>query len=116
MTRRQIRIAPRLVFLLPVATLGIAMLLAGAARTPAAWQGQSIPDDLLGGLPMMAISLVPLGACALIAWVIARRLLPNRSLLATRQRSGTRLQIRTLWRRRDPLWVLRSGWNQAARG
>ncbi len=73
MTRRQTRIASRLVFLLPVAALGIAMLLAGAARTLAAWQGQSIPDDLLGGLPTMAISLVPLGACALIAWVIARR-------------------------------------------
>ena len=73
MTRRQTRIASRLVFLLPVAALGIAMLLAGAVRTLAAWQGQSIPDDLLGGLPTMAISLVPLGACALIAWVIARR-------------------------------------------
>ena len=73
MTRRQTQIASRLVFLLPVAALGIAMLLAGAVRTLAAWQGQSIPDDLLGGLPTMAISLVPLGACALIAWVIARR-------------------------------------------
>lgn len=73
MTRRQTRIAFRLVFLLPVAVLGIAMLLTGAARTLAEWQGQSIPDDLLGGLPTMALSLLPLGACILITWVIARR-------------------------------------------
>ena len=73
MTRRQTRIAFRLVFLLPVAALGIAMMLTGAARTLAAWQGQSIPDDLLGGLPTMALSLLPLGACVLITWVIARR-------------------------------------------
>ena len=73
MTRRQTRIAFRLVFLLPVAALGIAMLLAGAARTLAEWKGHSVPEDLLGGLPTMAISLLPLGACILITWVIARR-------------------------------------------
>jgi hypothetical protein len=73
MTLRQTRIAFRFLFLLPAAALGLALFATGLLRSIAQFGGAAIPEDTMSGPAALALSLLPLTAVALIAWVLIRR-------------------------------------------
>lgn len=69
LTLHQTRIAFRLLFLLPVALLGLAILGVGVVRLVAELSGTPTAEDTVSGLLMLGLAILPLGSVALVTMV-----------------------------------------------